>query len=105
MEACFKQSGNVLYIRLPKEVDHHNAEEIRRKADRLLERGTVSRVLFDFSDTEFMDSSGVGVIMGRYRQVSYVGGSVAVIHVNARMDRLLRMSGIYQWIEKKEDET
>ena len=105
MEACFKQNGGVLYIRLPREVDHHNAEEIRRKADRLLERGTVKQVLFDFSDTEFMDSSGVGVIMGRYRQVRYVGGSVTVAHVNSRMDRLLRMAGIYQWIEKKEDES
>ena len=105
MEAYLKQAGGVLYIRLPKEVDHHNAEEIRRKADRILEKGTVNKVLFDFAETEFMDSSGVGVIMGRYRQVRYVGGNVAVVHVNSRMDRLLRMSGIYQWIEKREDES
>lgn len=105
MEAYLKQTGGVLYIRLPKEVDHHNAEEIRRKADRILEKGTINKVLFDFAETEFMDSSGVGVIMGRYRQVRYVGGSVSVLHVNSRMDRLLRMSGIYQWIEKKEDES
>ena len=105
MEERLKQTGNVLCIRLPREVDHHNAEEIRRKADRILERGSIKKILFDFSETEFMDSSGVGVIMGRYRQVCYIGGSVAVIHANPRMNRLLRMSGIYKWIEIKEDES
>ena len=102
MEERLKQTGSVLRIRLPREVDHHNAEEIRRKADRMLEHGGINKILFDFSETEFMDSSGVGVIMGRYRQIRYFGGSVSVVHAGPRMERLLRMSGISQWIEIKE---
>ena len=58
----------ILYVRLPRELDHHNAEAVRRQADRMLERFMILRLVFDFQDTEFMDSSGIGVIMGRDRK-------------------------------------
>ena len=103
MEDCFSQNKGELLICLPEEVDHHNAEEIRRRADRFLSSGYISRIVFDFSKTVFMDSSGIGVIMGRYKQISFMGGRMELIHVNDRIDRLLRMAGIYKLIEIKED--
>ena len=103
MDDNFKVSGGELRIFLPKEVDHHNAEDIRRKADRILETGAVSRVVFDFSETDFMDSSGIGVIMGRYKRICFMGGTLEVLHTNKRMDRILRMAGIYKLIGKRED--
>ena len=60
---------NCLTIFLPKELDHHQTEEIRREADRQIERNHVKYVIFDFGETSFMDSSGIGVMMGRYRKL------------------------------------
>ena len=55
---------NCLTIFLPAEVDHHNAEEIKREADKVIEEQHIKYVIFDFGRTNFMDSSGIGVIMG-----------------------------------------
>ena len=60
----FEVQENYLTIYLPKDLDHHSAEEIKREADRLIERGHIRYVIFDFAGTEFCDSSGIGVIMG-----------------------------------------
>lgn len=92
----------VLRIRLPRELDHHNAEAVRRQADRMLERFMILRLVFDFQDTEFMDSSGIGVIMGRYKNIHFLGGTMALEHVNPRMERMLRMAGVYRLMESRE---
>ena len=94
----------ILYVRLPRELDHHNAEAVRRQADRMLERFMILRLVFDFQDTEFMDSSGIGVIMGRYKNIHFLGGTMAVEHVNPRMERMLRMAGVYRLMESREGE-
>ena len=94
----------ILYVRLPRELDHHNAEAVRRQADRMLERFMILRLVFDFRDTEFMDSSGIGVIMGRYKNIHFLGGTMAVEHVNPRMERMLRMAGVYRLMESREGE-
>ena len=65
----YQVQENCLTIFLPKEVDHHNAEEIRKSADSVIEKNHIKYVIFDFKDTEFMDSSGIGAIMGRYRMI------------------------------------
>ena len=61
----FEVQENYLTIYLPKDLDHHSAEEIKREADRLIERGHIRYVIFDFAGTEFCDSSGIGVIIGK----------------------------------------
>ena len=94
----------ILYVRLPRELDHHNAEAVRRQADRMLERFMILRLVFDFQNTQFMDSSGIGVIMGRYKNIHFLGGTMAVEHVNPRMERMLRMAGVYRLIESREGE-
>ena len=66
--------------------------------DEELEKGDFPLV-FDFSKTTFMDSSGIGMLMGRYRIVRYSGGKVTAIHVNDRVYRIMRISGIYKYIE------
>lgn len=67
---------NCLTIFLPHELDHHSAEEIRKLSDRLVEKNHIKHIIFDFKETNFMDSSGIGVIMGRYKQISLFGGAV-----------------------------
>ncbi len=90
---------NFLCIRMPKEVDHHGAAGIREGADRLILDDKVKNVVFDFENTTFMDSSGIGVIIGRYRKISCFGGKVYAINVSDRIRRLLSSSGMSSIIE------
>lgn len=90
---------NYLCIKMPKEVDHHGAAGIRECADRLILDDKVKNIVFDFEDTTFMDSSGIGIIIGRYRKISCFGGKVYAINANERIARLLRSSGLSSIIE------
>ena len=89
----------VMTIRLPEEVDHFvEAGEI------LVERN-VREVVFDFRKTVFMDSSGIGLVMGRFREMELIGGKVRAVHVGERMRRILVMSGVTRVIEVEEEKT
>ena len=90
---------NYLCIRMPKEVDHHGAAGIREHADKLLLDDKVRNIVFDFEDTTFMDSSGIGIIIRRYRKISCFGGKVYAIHADERIRRILRASGMSSIIE------
>lgn len=85
---------NCLTICLPNELDHHNAEQIRKLSDQLVEKNHIKYIFFDFQNTNFMDSSGIGVIMGRYKQVCLFGGEVWAMNTNERLKKILRMSGV-----------
>lgn len=87
-----------LIVNVSEELDHHNAEIIRNKIDKLIIKHNIKCVIFDFSNTKFMDSSGIGVIMGRYKNIKNMGGNVVVTNVNTRMDRIFKLSGLYRII-------
>lgn len=93
-------SNRCLIVRLNDELDHHNAVIIREKTDKLIERNHIKNVIFDFSGTDFMDSAGIGVIMGRYKKVVFMGGKIAVTGVGYSIDRIIRLSGLYKIIER-----
>ena len=100
----FEVQENYLTIYLPKDLDHHSAEEIKREADRLIERGHIRYVIFDFAGTEFCDSSGIGVIMGRYKKVCMIGGEVWAAHTSERIKKILKMSGAAKIMQIYEEE-
>ena len=86
-------------IRLPDEVDHHISVDISAKADRYIMSKRVGNVVFDFERTTFMDSSGIGVILGRYKKISSFGGKVYAINADNRIRRLLLLSGMQNIVE------
>ena len=92
-----------MIIFVPEELDHHGAEKIRREADQLMGSRRVKQVIFDFRETVFMDSAGIGMIMGRYKMMQSLGGKVTAIHVNQRVRRILLLSGIYKIVGIYED--
>jgi stage II sporulation protein AA (anti-sigma F factor antagonist) len=94
--------GRCLVVGLQEELDHHYAIRLREKTDRLLDKGKIKHIIFDFTGVKFMDSSGIGVIMGRYKRVIFTGGKVAVVGVGGSIDRILNLSGLYKIIEKYE---
>lgn len=99
MEDRIKKRGNQLIVYVPKELDHHFAEQITPQIDQELKNGMIKQLVFDFSETSFMDSSGIGMVMGRKRILSYNKGTVAAIHVNDRVLKIMQLSGIYKHIE------
>ena len=95
----YQVQENCLTIFLPREVDHHHAEEIRKNADMVIEKNHIKYVIFDFERTEFMDSSGVGLLMGRYRAMGMRKESIRATGVSRHIDRLLHLSGLHRYIE------
>lgn len=100
----FEVNGRTLMIRLAEDLDHHNAEYIREMADRFLEKYPINRIIFDFSGVGFMDSSGIGVIMGRYKQMHYQGGEVCVCGIGKAVERIFQMSGLYKLVKQLNQE-
>ena len=85
-----------LVVVLEGEIDHHTCVEIRREVDREYQKNRAKDLLFDFKKVNFMDSSGIGMLMGRYRSVAICGGSIGLYNVSREAGRILSMSGIYK---------
>lgn len=93
MLQCLRD-GDRLMVRLAGELDHCCAQTVRRELDALIADATVRTLILDFTALQFMDSSGIGVILGRYRQMRERGGQVAVMHMNRPIARIFHMSGL-----------
>ncbi len=76
------------------EIDHHGARELREEIDAAAQRTKPRLLTLDFSGVQFMDSSGVGLIMGRYRMMSEWGGEVCVANLPPRLEKLVSLAGI-----------
>ena len=99
MEDKFQVIDNYLMVKMPEEIDHHKSVYISRKADEYILKEGVGNVVFDFEETRFMDSSGIGVIIGRYKKISYFGGKVFVINTDTRIRRTLMICGLHKVID------
>ena len=94
--------GASLSYQMPKEVDHHVAKEICQELDRLIETYGILELVLDFSQTEFMDSSGIGVVIGRSKTMRFRGGSIVATGVGKRVDTILRSAGLYQLLQVRQ---
>lgn len=103
MNSMYTITGTVLRIHLPAEIDHHAAMRLCAETDRLIQKKYIRRVVFDFSETTFMDSSGIGMLIGRYKLMRFMGGIVLAVNVGPRMYQILSMAGIYKIIDIYED--
>jgi len=91
-------------VRLSGEIDHHSAPALRARLDALIERERPARLILDFAEVELMDSSGIGLILGRYRKLKRRGARLCVQNVSPRIDTVLQLAGLYQVIEKSAGE-
>lgn len=87
-------------VQLEGELDHCSADRVRASLDALIADPAVMRLVIDLKKLTFMDSSGIGVIIGRYRTLSRRGGTVAVRGASPQIDRIFQMSGLYRIVEK-----
>ena len=100
MQVSFISKGtSSLVAKVTGELDPHLAQKIRDEADARILRGRIKRLIFDFSELRFMDSSGIGLVIGRYKLVKSCGGEVCIVSSNACVNKILHMSGIMRIIE------
>ncbi len=85
---------NTIVVRLNGELDDCAANKIKEKMDYLLYRKDVENIIFDMSKVNFMDSSGVGLLIGRYKQIKQRGGKACLILEDNNIKRILKMSGV-----------
>ena len=93
-DVVFSYENGTLYARISCEIDHHAARRIREKIDTRLFTHKPERLMLDFSEVGFMDSSGLGLILGRVETARAVGAGVCLCGVSAVQMKLLRLSGI-----------
>jgi stage II sporulation protein AA (anti-sigma F factor antagonist) len=94
LQVKFTNKGSTLVISIIGELDHHTAEYIRQKIDSEIIKSTTKNIIFDFSKLTFMDSSGIGVIIGRYKNIQKLNGKAAIVNANQQIRRILEMSGL-----------
>ncbi|WP_195940586.1 anti-sigma F factor antagonist [Romboutsia sp. 1001713B170131_170501_G6] len=81
------------------ELDHHITNEVRDEIDNILLSKPIKNIIFDFRNIKFMDSSGIGVIIGRYKKISAEGGKVSIINANERVEKVFNLSGMNKIID------
>lgn len=87
---------NVLIVRLIGELDHHTADGVRQQMEDAILRGQSTHVILSLKDLQFMDSSGLGVILGRYKLLKARGGKLVLCDVNPAVRRLFELSGLFK---------
>ena len=92
MNELFEFKDAILTVHLPQDLDHP-------KSDRIMSRTYVKRIVFDFENTEFMDSSGIGLIMGRYRALGMGQKCIMAVNTGSHIDKLLHLSGVHRYME------
>lgn len=102
MNIKYEQKDKQLLIEITEEIDHHIAEKVRRKVDNEITRYMPRKTIFDFSRVTFMDSAGIGMVIGRYKMMKLIGGELEIINANRTVKKILEMSGILKIIPVKE---
>ena len=89
----------VLVVRIEGELDMHVADEFRQTVDNALDSSGVRNVLLSLKGVTFIDSSGLGVILGRYKKVTQIGGKLMAAHAHPQVERIFKLSGLLKVIQ------
>ncbi len=103
METKFYEGDKLLVFKITDEIDDCSVQKIRRKADYEMERYMPKRVIFDFSCVTFMDSAGIGMVIGRYKFANMLGAKLEVSNLSQSVKRIFEMSGILKLIPVAQD--
>ena len=101
----YKLEERTLYVNLGPEIDHHHVTIINKELSNYLQLYMIKNIVFDFKNVTFMDSAGIGLLIGRSQMMEALGGKVIISHMSRRIQRVLELSGIEQYIslDKEED--
>ena len=104
MECIYVPREKQLTLRISEEIDESTTEKLRRKIDNEITRFLPRKVIFDFSDVSFMDSAGIGMLLGRYKIIRMLGGQLELINVNRQIEKVFEISGILRIIPINKEE-
>ena len=98
MQLRFRKHGRTLIVTLDGELDHHNASRIREDIDEKFSQAKAKNIIFNLEKLQFMDSSGLGILIGRYKAVSATGGKTFIASPSSPAKRLIFLAGIHKII-------
>ena len=99
MQSCRK--GNNLYIYLSGDIDEHSVSQVRENVDRMIDEGAgLSRAIFNLAGVRFMDSTGIGFLIGRYKRLQKYGMRMFLESPDSNADKILSLSGVYSLMPK-----
>lgn len=98
MEVKYYNQQKLLLFKITEEIDEHKVKDIRRRADYEIERFMPKKVIFDFDSVTFMDSSGIGMVIGRYKQTAMLGGKMMLTNLTESVRKIFQMSGVLKLI-------
>lgn len=96
MEQYYSISDDCLILTLTEELDQHFTERIRDEIDKIIINNRIRYLIFDFKNQNFMDSSGIGFIMGRYKRIALYDGRIYVVNLGRSLERIFSISGLYK---------
>lgn len=100
MELKFELKDKTLVAEINGEIDHHTSVNMREKIDKEIDRNFIKNIIFDFKDVSFMDSSGVGMVIGRYKKIEKLNGKVGIINLTPQIERVFEISGLFKIMNK-----
>ena len=98
MEVKYYEKERLLLFKITEEIDEFEVKKIRRRADYEIERFSPKRVVFDFDNVTFMDSAGIGMVIGRYKQTALLGGKMELANLTDSVRKIFQMSGVLKLI-------
>ena len=98
MKSIYEKENKRLTFEIHEEIDEYVVQNMRRRLDNEIERYMPKEVIFDFNKVSFMDSAGIGLIIGRYKLASMLGGKVEVTNLTVQVRKIFEMSGILKII-------
>ncbi len=98
MNIKYEDEDKLVVFEITEEIDHHTTEKIRRKMDNEIERYMPKKVIFNFDKVTFMDSAGIGMLIGRYKTIKMLGGTAELINVNPSIKKIFEMCGLLKII-------
>ena len=98
MESQYLKKDKQLIFKINEDIDECVAQKIRRKLDNEIERYMPRKVVFDFDSVTFMDSAGIGLLIGRYKFTNLLGGRLEIANLTQSVQKIFEMSGILKLI-------
>jgi len=99
----FVKDKRAVVVKINEEIDHHTCEKIKSKIDLAIEFRKAKYLIFDFDGVNFMDSSGIGLIMGRYKLICKNGGQAVMVNLKPTVRKIFQMSGIFKILTEDKD--
>ena len=103
LELC--EDGEILLVRISGEIDHHSAVRVRTEIDERIALTRPQKTIMDLSAIDFMDSSGLGLIMGRYMKMQAIGGTLTLREPNERVLKIFKLAGLEKIVNIERNES